>query len=151
MSHSGETIHPWIALKNGLRKTCPHCGLGPMLDGWLSCRDRCPECGLVYQRNPGDTWGFWIIGDRIPVAIAIAAVYFGLGPHTWIQGASFFGVMAILMIVTVPQRLGFVVALHYLSRRYWPDPDDPIPPTFSSDRTELSETFRPASASPRPT
>jgi hypothetical protein len=31
------------------------------------------------------------------------------------------------MIATVPQRLGFVVALHYLSRRYWPDPDDPIP------------------------
>jgi uncharacterized protein (DUF983 family) len=128
MRHTAESSHSWIALKNGLKKTCPHCGLGPMLDGWLTTRDRCPECGLVFQRNPGDTWGFWIIGDRIPVAIAIAAVYFGLGPHTWLQGALFFGAMAILMIVTIPQRLGFVVALHYLSRWYWPDPDDPIPP-----------------------
>jgi uncharacterized protein (DUF983 family) len=128
MRHTAESSHTWIALKNGLKKTCPHCGLGPMLDGWLTTRDRCSECGLVFQRNPGDTWGFWIIGDRIPVAIAIAAVYFGLGPHTWVQGALFFGAMAILMIVTVRQRLGFVVALHYLSRWYWPDPDDPIPP-----------------------
>jgi uncharacterized protein (DUF983 family) len=151
MSQSAESIHPWIALKNGLQKTCPRCGLGPVLDGWLSSRERCPECGLVYQRNPGDTWGFWIIADRIPVAIGIAAVYFGFGPRTWMQGAAFFAAMAILMIATVPQRLGFVVALHYLSRRYWPDPDDPIPPTFSSDRTELSETFRPTSASPRTT
>ena len=74
-----------------------------------------------------------------------------LAPTHRVQGAFFFGAMAILMIATVPQRLGFVVALHYLSRRYWPDPDDPIPPTFSSDRTELSETFRPTSASPRTT
>ena len=100
---------------------------------------------------PATRGGSGSSGIAFLVAIAIAAVYFGLGPHTWIQGASFFGVMAILMIATVPQRLGFVVALNYLSRRYWPDPDDPIPPTFSSDRTELSETFRPASASPRTT
>ena len=32
---------------------------------------QCPECGLVYERNPGDTWGWVIIGDRIPVAAGI--------------------------------------------------------------------------------
>jgi uncharacterized protein (DUF983 family) len=119
---------PWDALKNGFRRRCPHCGRGAMLEGWLTTRNRCPVCGLVYQRNPGDTWAFWVIADRIPIAIAIAAVYFGLGPHTWTQGAFFFCGIAMLLIATIPHRMGFVIALHYLSRRYWPDPDDPIPP-----------------------
>jgi len=99
-----------------------------MLDGWLATRDHCPECGLVYQRNPGDTWGFWIIGDRLPVAIAIAAVYFGLRPHTPMQIALFVGTLGGVLIATIPHRMGLVVALHYLSRRFWPDPDDTIPP-----------------------
>ena len=85
----------------------------------------CPVCGLVYQRNAGDTWAFWIIGDRIPVAMAIAVVYFGVGPHTWAQGALFFAAIAIALVATIPQRMGFVIALDYLSRRYWPDLDDP--------------------------
>ncbi len=108
-----------------------------MLEGWLATRDRCPVCGLVYQRNPGDTWAFWIIGDRIPIATAIAVIYLGFGPRSWMQGAFFLGAFAILLIATIPQRMGLVVALHYLSRRYWPDLDDPIPPFAPSSRTDL--------------
>jgi uncharacterized protein (DUF983 family) len=94
----------------------------------MTARDRCPVCGLVYQRNAGDTWAFWIVGDRIPVGVAIAIVYLGFGPRSWIQGAFFLGALVLLLIATIPQRMGVVIALHYLSRRYWPDPDDPIPP-----------------------
>jgi uncharacterized protein (DUF983 family) len=129
---SDKTSHPWSALKNGFGRRCPHCGVGPVLEGWLTTRDRCPACGLVYQRNHGDTWAFWVIGDRIPIAIAIAIVYLGLGPRTWVQGAFFLGAVALLSIVTIPRRMGFVVALHYLSRLYWPDPDDPVPPRAAS-------------------
>jgi uncharacterized protein (DUF983 family) len=94
----------------------------------MTIRERCQECGLVYERSAGDTWAFWIIGDRIPIAIAIAAVYFGVGPHSWIQGASVIGVVTIGLIATIPQRLGLVIALDYLSRRIWPDPNDTLPP-----------------------
>ena len=102
-----------------------------MLDGWLATRDRCPACGLVFQRNPGDTWAFWIIGDRVPIAIAIVAIYFGLRPRSWIEGIVFFGALAALLVATIPHRMGLVVALHYLTRVYWPDPDDAIPPSGS--------------------
>ena len=112
---------PLRALENGLRRRCPRCGQGPVLDGWLAIRDQCPACGLVYQRDPGDTWAFWVIGDRIPVAIMIAVVYFGLGPRTWIQGALVLGLSTLSLVATIPQRLGFVVALNYLSRRFLPD------------------------------
>jgi len=122
-----SSFSPWTALKNGVRRVCPHCGRGQMLDGWLSTRRSCPACGLVYQRKPGDTWAFWIVGDRIPVAFAIAVVYFGFGPRSWLQGATFVGAIAALLIGTFPHRMGLVIALHYLTRRYWPDPDDPVP------------------------
>jgi hypothetical protein len=89
-------------------------------------------CGLVYQRDPGDTWAFWIIGDRIPVMVAIAVIYLGLRPHTWMQGTLFLGALALALVGTIPHRMGLVVALHYLSRLYWPDPDDAIPPPVSS-------------------
>jgi uncharacterized protein (DUF983 family) len=129
-----EKFSPWDALRNGLHRTCPHCGQGPLLDGWLGARDHCPVCGLVYQRNAGDTWAFWIIGDRIPVAMAIAVVYFGVGPHTWTQGALFFAAIAIALVATIPQRMGFVIALDYLSRRYWPDLDDPSSMLLKKER-----------------
>ncbi len=82
----------------------------------------------MYERNPGDTWAFWIIGNRVPLFVAIAAVYLGVGPQSWLQGLSIIAAFAVALIVTLPQRLGIVTALDYLSRRYWPDPADVIPP-----------------------
>ena len=136
---SKQTV--WQSLRRGLHRTCPHCGEGPVLTGWMTIRDRCPRCGWVYERSAGDTWAFWIIGDRIPIAIAIAAVYFGVGPRSWVEGAFLIGVVAAVLIATIPQRIGLVVALDYLSRRYWPDPHDAVPPleTTTSDADHSHE------------
>ena len=117
----------WKSLKRGLHRTCPHCGAGALFSGWMTIRDRCPECGLVYERSAGDTWAFWIIGDRIPIAIAVAAVYFGVGPRSWIEGTILIGAVVAALVATIPQRIGLVIALDYLSRRWWPDPDDVLP------------------------
>ena len=58
------------ALRRGLRKRCPHCGEGRLFSGW-SHLEQCSMCGLVFGRNPGDTWAFTIIGDRLPIAAMI--------------------------------------------------------------------------------
>jgi uncharacterized protein (DUF983 family) len=115
----------WVALKNGLRRRCPHCGQGRLLKGWMTVRRDCSHCGLIYEQHAGDTWAFWIVGDRIPLAIAIVGVYFGFGPKSWVYGSIFLVGFALVMIATIPQRLGFVLALDYLSRRWWPDCEDP--------------------------
>jgi ribosomal protein S27AE len=67
-----------LALRRGLRKRCPHCGEGRLFSGW-SHVDRCSICGLVFVRNPGDTWFFTIIGDRLPVAAMIGLDLFRSG------------------------------------------------------------------------
>ncbi|HYM24229.1 MAG TPA: hypothetical protein VEU08_13515 [Vicinamibacterales bacterium] len=35
------------------------------------------------------------------------------------------------LVWTAPNRWGAGIALHYLSRAFWPDPSDPIPPQAS--------------------
>jgi uncharacterized protein (DUF983 family) len=117
-----------VALARGLRKRCPHCGRGPLFERWGRHLDRCSSCGLIYERNPGDTWFFTIIGDRIPVALAVLAIYFGVArSHRW-WGVAAFVVMVALLVWTAPNRWGVGIALHYVSRVKSADPDDPVPP-----------------------
>ena len=115
------------ALRRGLRKRCPHCGQGPLFSGW-SHIDRCSTCGLVFVPSPGDTWAFTIIGDRLPLGAMIALIYFGVVRSYPVPGMTLLVVVLALAVWTSPNRWGAGIALHYLSRVYWPDPADPIPP-----------------------
>ena len=116
------------ALRRGLRKRCPHCGEGRLFSGW-SYLERCSTCGLVFAPNPGDTWAFTIIGDRLPIGAMIVLIYFGVLRSHGVLGLTMLVVLAGLVIWTAPNRWGAGIALHYLSRLYWPDPADPIPPS----------------------
>src|SRR5215208_3912366 len=107
------------ALRRGLRKRCPHCGEGRLFSGW-SHFERCPVCGLVFVRNPGDTWAFTILGDRVPIAVMIVLIYFGVGRLHPVLGVTTLVALMVLLIWTAPNRWGAGIALHYLSRVYWP-------------------------------
>ena len=122
---SRDTI--WTAIRRGASKRCPHCGEGALFSGWAHHLERCAVCGLVYERNPGDTWAFTIIGDRLPVAVIIVSIYFGFGRAHPVLGILAFIVLGLLLVWTSPNRWGIGIALHYLSRLTWPDPSDPVP------------------------
>ena len=115
-------------MRRGVSLRCPHCGKGRLFSGWAHHLERCEVCGLVYERNPGDTWAFTIIGDRVPVAALIVLIYFGIFRAHHALGFASFAIIAILFLATTPNRWGIGIALHYLSRVYWPDPADPVPP-----------------------
>jgi uncharacterized protein (DUF983 family) len=115
------------SLRRGLRKRCPHCGQGRLFSGWAQ-RERCSICGLVFARNPGDTWAFVIIGDRLPMGAMIVLIYFGVVRSHRVLGLTMLAVLAALLVWTAPNRWGAAIALHYLSRVCWPDPADSIPP-----------------------
>ena len=115
------------ALVRGWKKRCPHCGEGALFSGFAHHLERCAVCGLVYERNPGDTWAFTIIGDRLPVGIIIALVYFGVFRTNRSLGLLTFAAIGVLFVWTSPNRWGVGIVLHYLSRVYWPDASDPVP------------------------
>ena len=114
-------------LWRGVRRRCPHCGRGPLFVRWITTHDHCSDCGLVYLRNQGDTWLFWILMDRIPVAIGIVLIYFGFQVTHWSIGLLFFAGMAVPLVATMPHRQGVAIALNYLSRVYFRDPSDDMP------------------------
>ena len=116
-------------LGRGLRKRCPHCGQGRSFSGW-SHLERCSVCGLVFVPNPGDTWAFTILGDRLPIGLMIVVIYFGVGRSHPVLGLAILVVLGGLLIWTSPNRWGAGIALHYLSRLYWREPTDPIPPPY---------------------
>lgn len=43
----------WTLLRRSLLLRCPYCGQGKLFAGWLKMLDRCPNCGLKYEREPG--------------------------------------------------------------------------------------------------
>ena len=114
-------------LYRGWTNRCPHCGKGALFDGWKHL-DQCSNCGLVYERNRGDTWAFTVIGDRIPIAVLIGLIYFGLVRRYYWLGIAMMVAAVAWIIWTAPRRWGVGIALHYLSRVYFPDPQDPVPP-----------------------
>jgi hypothetical protein len=83
---------------------------------------------LVFAHHPGDTWAFAIIGDRLPIAAMIVLIYFGVLRSHRVLGLALLVVLASLVVWTAPNRWGAGIALDYLSRVYWPDPADSIPP-----------------------
>jgi uncharacterized protein (DUF983 family) len=117
----------FTALRRGLRKRCPHCGEGPIFSGWSHHIERCPSCGLVYERNPGDTWAFTVVGDRLPIGAIIVLIYFGFGRSHRLLGFGAIALLGAALVWTAPNRWGVGIALHYLSRVFWPDADDPVP------------------------
>ena len=121
------------ALRRGLRKRCPHCGEGRLFSGW-SHVERCSACGLVFARSPGDTWAFTIVGDRLPIGLIIVLIYFGVMRSRPVLGGTLMIVCVALLVWTTPNRWGAGIALDYLSRVYWPDPADPLPPPPATDQ-----------------
>ena len=114
-------------LLRGLRKRCPHCGQGRLFVRWVTLHARCANCGLVFIRDQGDTWLFYVLWDRVPIFVGIAAIYFGFQITHWTQAVAFFLGIAVPLLVTLPQRQGFAIAASYLSRMYFRDPSDRLP------------------------
>lgn len=81
----------------------------------------------MYERNPGDTWAFTILFDRLPVAAMVVIVYFGAFRAHRAVGTALFLVLAAAFFMTTPNRWGVGIALHYVSRALSGDPDDPTP------------------------
>jgi uncharacterized protein (DUF983 family) len=118
----------WEALRRGWSKRCPHCGQGPLFQGWNKPYQHCSVCGFLFERDYGDVWWVWIVTDRIPVAIGIVFLFFGFRVSSLWTGIVFFGALALPLLFTIPRRYGLAIAITYLIRRRWPDPKDSLPP-----------------------
>src|SRR5688572_29600250 len=98
------------AFRRGLRKRCPYCVVGRLFSGW-SHVERCAICGLVFERNAGDTWAFTVIGDRLAIAAIIVLIYFGVVRSYPALGVVVMVAVVALLVWTAPNRWGAGIAL----------------------------------------
>lgn len=69
-------------LLRGLARHCPNCGSGHLFDGWFSLRDRCPRCGMLFERQEGFMLGSMTI-NMIVTFLAVAVVVAVAMVVTW--------------------------------------------------------------------
>jgi len=74
----------------GLRLRCPRCGVGAVFAGPFRVHERCPACGLVFEREAG-----YFVG----------AIYLNYGATTLISIAGYFALDAWLGLDVRPQLL----------------------------------------------
>lgn len=105
------------ALGRGLKRRCPRCGQAPIFERFIDARDRCAHCGLVFEERAGDTWGFWVLLDRLFVAIPLIALLLGFATASLRLRILLIVLLLIPLLATMPHRQGVAIALDYLIRR----------------------------------
>ena len=54
-----------VLLRRGMTKHCPRCGGGRLFDGWFRMKERCPTCGVRFEREPGFFVGAYFINFAV--------------------------------------------------------------------------------------
>jgi uncharacterized protein (DUF983 family) len=105
------------AIGRGLRRRCPRCGEGPIFEGFINMRKQCTSCGFVFEERSGDTWGFWVLLDRVFLVIPVVLILLGFATSSLRLRLLLIGLLLIPLIATMPHRQGVAIALDYLFRR----------------------------------
>jgi len=58
----------------GLRLRCPNCGQGQLMRTWTQVREKCPVCGIHFQREHEDFIGAYLVNLIIAEMLVVAAV-----------------------------------------------------------------------------
>jgi uncharacterized protein (DUF983 family) len=108
------------ALWRGWRRSCPNCGTGPLLKGYLTVRDHCPVCdeALHHQRaDDGPAYLTILIVGHL-LAPLMGSVYIAFRPEPMIL-ATVFSVSAVaLSLYLLPRLKGAMVAFQWSRRMH---------------------------------
>ena len=108
------------ALVRGWARTCPACGKGAMMDGYLQVRDACPACATElhhHRADDGPAWATILITGHL-LAPLMLAVFVALRPEGWQMAIGFSVVFVTLSLYLLPRLKGLFVALQWAKRMH---------------------------------
>lgn len=108
------------AILRGLRLRCPVCGDAPVMDGYLTVRDRCDACGvdLHHQRaDDGPAWATILITGHL-MAPLMLLVFELFRPPGWVMALGFSVAFAALSLFMLPRLKGAFVGLQWAKRMH---------------------------------
>lgn len=109
---------------------CPHCRQGRLFRKPYVIHERCPVCGLAFERDEGDFWGGMVFSYTFGglAGLALAAVLVQLGWQDWETLAYLCAGAAVLTILLLfPVAKALWIWLLYLTRGGYEEyrPPDP--------------------------
>ena len=105
-------------LQAALRCRCPRCGKGPVFQGLLTVRDRCPVCGLdLREHDTGDGPTVLVIFVLGTIVVGLAFwVEFTFEPPLWVHAVLWPAVTVPLAIALMRPMKAGLIALQYKHR-----------------------------------
>ena len=58
----------------GVRRRCPQCATGSLFSRWVRMVERCPGCGMRFEREEGFFLGVWFLNILLTQAVLMAYV-----------------------------------------------------------------------------
>jgi uncharacterized protein (DUF983 family) len=93
-----EKIPYGTLASRAMRLRCPRCGGGKLFEGWFRMYERCPNCKLKYERDPGYFLGSAYVNYGL-TALIVTGVYVPLRFLAKIEGRFLLGPLLVFCIV----------------------------------------------------
>ncbi|MCB2054980.1 MAG: DUF983 domain-containing protein [Geminicoccaceae bacterium] len=111
----------------GLRGRCPRCGEGPLFEGFLAVRSRCPVCDLdLAGQDSGDgpvAFIVLVVGAVVVGAALLVEVRYGW--PVWLHMLVWLPLAALGCLASMRPLKGLMIALQYRHLRHSFDGDRP--------------------------
>jgi uncharacterized protein (DUF983 family) len=103
-----------VTMRRALGRRCPYCGSPGIFDGYFALRERCPRCGVRFEREEGYFLGAYALN-------LIVAEFLGLGLALFLIFKTDVRDLPLIWqeIIAVALAIAFPVALFPFSRTVW--------------------------------
>lgn len=119
-----------VTMRRAIARHCPYCGSPGIFDGYFALRERCPRCGVRFEREDGYFLGAYALN-------LIVAEFLGLGLALFLIFKTDLQYLPLIWqeIIAVALAIAFPVALFPFSRTVWIAMDLIFhPPAHGSER-----------------
>lgn len=98
----------WLMLGRAARLRCPRCGAKGIFAGFFDLHERCPSCGILFEREPGYWVGAMIVITTITFGLFLVLLIGGMlvtqpdVPWNWLLGVTL-GANLLIPILVYPR------------------------------------------------
>jgi uncharacterized protein (DUF983 family) len=125
-------MEPMKLLGRGLIGHCPNCGQGRLFHQWVKMVDRCPRCGLFYERDEG-YWTGAVAINTVMTELIFAIVIVTVIVWTWPDIPT-----KPLLIVALVLNGIFPLFFYPLSKTIWVAADLILHPLEENEENEVA-------------
>lgn len=117
MQTPSSSLSYGTALTRGLKRRCPHCGVGTLLHGYLKPVTECEACGADFSHISADDGPAWVTILVLGHVVVPLMLYFGRDESVplWIACVILSVIMLIGVYVVLPRAKGLFIALIWMT------------------------------------